>query len=163
MSSAAVERVSLPARARAVSTLARLDYSDAFLVDVGVELGPRQWASTMLQEAPIAMRLQLISGWSALGLRLGGPWAADRVLGWKVVQSTPEFVLLQANSWVGLGAELLFYRRRGGVLFATLMRHDNRVAGAVWRLITPTHQAVVGSLLRHAARRAVAGSGGRFT
>lgn len=69
----AVRQVSLPAQARETSTLARIDYSDAFLVDVGIELEPERWARAMLAEAPGEMRWRLVSGWMSLGLRLGSP------------------------------------------------------------------------------------------
>lgn len=154
---AAVRQVSLPAEARALSALSRIDYCDAFLLDAGVEQGPEQWARAMVEDAPLAMRVRLLSGWSALGLRLGPPWAAGRVLGWKVQQSRPSFALLTADSWLGLKAELLFRAQPRGVLFATLIQQNHVLARCLWRKITPTHQAVVRSLLLHAARRQAAG------
>jgi alpha-N-arabinofuranosidase len=150
---AAVRQISLPAEARAISTLSRIDYSDAFVVDAGVELGPERWARAMVADAPLAMRVRLLSGWTALGLRLGLPWAADRVLGWRVRESKPGFVLLRANSWLGMKAELLFCVQPRGVLFATLIQQKHALARGLWRKVAPTHQAVVRSLLLNAARR----------
>jgi hypothetical protein len=140
---AAVTQISLPAAARALSALSRIDYSDAFLLDAGVELAPEQWGRAMIEDAPLAMRARLYSAWTALGLRLGPPWSADRVLGWKVQHSTSDFMLLKAKSWVGLKGELLFQSQPDGVLFATLIRLDNPLARSLWKQITPTHQAVV--------------------
>lgn len=150
---AAMTPVPLPAQARAASGLARIDYSDAFLLDAGIEWGPERWARAMIEGAPLATRVRLLSAWISLGLRLGPPWAADRVLGWKMQENQPESVLLTADSWLGLKAELFFHAQPRGVLFTTLIQQDNALARSLWRMITPTHQAVVQSLLRHAARR----------
>jgi hypothetical protein len=62
-------------------------------------------------------------------------------------------VLLRANSWLGLDAELLFRAEARGLVFATLIQQNNAAARGVWTMITPTHQAVVRSLLVQAARR----------
>jgi Protein of unknown function (DUF2867) len=148
-----VNAVSLPADARALSTLSRIDYEDAFLVDAGVERTPEQWARAVVQDAPFAVRTRLFAGWLALGLRLGPPWSASRVLGWKVQHSDPSFVLLAADSWLGLQGQLLFRSEPRGLLFATFVQHNNPAARAVWARITQTHQLVVRSLLAHAASR----------
>jgi hypothetical protein len=108
----------------------------------------------MIEGSPLAMRVKLLSGWASLGLRLGAPWSRRRVLGWKVLTSTSDLTLLTANSWLGLRAELLFKTQPGGVLFATLIQQNNALAQTLWQAITPTHQAVVRSLLTKAGQRA---------
>lgn len=148
-----VSTIALPARARALSTLSRVDYADAFLVDAGVARTPEQWLHAVINDAPLVVRARLVSGWLALGLKLGPPWSTGRALGWNVRHSGPDYVLLGADSWLGLSAELLFRTEPGGVLFATIIRLSSPVARAAWASITPTHQAVVQSLLSHAARR----------
>ncbi len=149
-----VRQVVLPADARALSTLARIDYEDAFIVEAGGERTAEQWTRTVFNDAPLAVRARLVSGWMGLGLKLGAPGSADRVLGWRVQQSSPSVVLLAAESLLGLHAELLFRSEPGGLLFATIVQQDNLAARAVWVRITSTHQQVVRSLLDHAARRA---------
>jgi len=148
-----VTQISLPTDARALSTLSRIDYSDAFIVDADVDRTPEQWARSVVEGAPLVVRTQLLAGWTALGLRLGPPWSAKRVLGWKIERSGPEFVLLGARSWLGLRGELLFRSERHGLLFATLIQQRNPAARVVWAAITQRHQHVVASLLTHAARR----------
>jgi len=148
-----VSEVSLPLDARALSTLSRIDYEDAFIVDAGVELTAAQWVRAVVHDAPLGLRARLISGWIALGLKLGGPWSARRVLGWKVQQSGRGFVLLAANSWFGFRGELLFRSEPRGLLFATFVQQNNPAARGVWAMITPRHRRVVRSLLAHAARR----------
>jgi hypothetical protein len=150
-----VSQVLLPADARALCTLARLDYEDAFIVDAGVdERTAEQWARAVFNDAPLAVRARLVSGWMGLGLKLGGPWSARRMLGWRVKESTADVMLLAADSWLGLQAELLFRSEPRGLLFATFVQQNNPAARAVWVRITPTHQTVVRSLLDHAAHRA---------
>ncbi len=148
-----VTEVSLPADARALSTLSRIDYVDAFRVDAGGACTAEHWLRAVMEDAPLRVRTRLVTGWLALGLRLGPPWSARRVLGWKVRRSDPDVVLLAADSWLGLKGELLFRREPHGLLFATFVNLNNPAARAVWKRITPTHQRVDRSLLEHAARR----------
>jgi hypothetical protein len=137
--------VALPPAARALSTLSRIDYEDAFVIDTGPaqDRTGEQWARAILEDAPIAVRGALVSGWSALGLRLGSPRSDRFVLGWEVRRSGPDFALLGARSPFGLSAELLVKRRRRTVLFATLLHQENRVARAVWAAVRPLHVQVV--------------------
>jgi hypothetical protein len=146
-------QVVLPDDARELSTLSRVDYADAFIVDAGGRRTAEQWARAMLNDAPLAVRARLVSGWMGLGLKLGGPWSARRVLGWKVRQSSPDVMLLAADSVIGLQAELLFRTEPHGLLFATFVQQNNSAARVVWVRITARHQMVVRSLLDHAARR----------
>ena len=154
-----VTQVSLPADARALSALPRIDYEDAFVVRGGAERTPRQWASAVIDDAPARVRARLYMGWLGLGLRLGPPWSSHRVLGWRVARNEPDWLLLTASSWLGLRGELLFRSEPDGLLFATLIQQRTPVARSVWARITATHQQVVRSLLRHAANREV----GRLT
>ncbi len=151
-----VEQIAVPNAARALSRLPRIDYADAFRIHGIASRGRtgEQWARAVMEETPGAVKAKLLSGWLALGLRLGSPWSQERVLGWKVRCSDPEFVLLGAGGRLGLSGELLFKREPDGLLFATFVRQQNPIAQAVWARIETTHQQVVRSLLAHAARRA---------
>jgi hypothetical protein len=150
-----VRQIPLPRSARALSTLSRVDYEDAFLLDVGPgqDWTGEQWARAILEDAPIIMRAALPWGWFALGLRLA-PTRSDRfVLGWEVRRSTPDFALLGAGSRLGLAAELLFKRQQQTVLFATLVQQENRIARAVWAGVEPVHRPIVRYVLEQAGRR----------
>ena len=153
-----VSQISPPEDARALSTLSRIDYADAFAITADVERTPQQWMRAVVQDAPPQVRRRLWLGWIALGLRLGPPWSSSRVLGWKVQHSDSDFVLLAANSWLGLRGRLLFRAEPDGLLFATFVQLTNPAAGALWATITPRHQHVVRSLLTHAAGRTATGS-----
>jgi hypothetical protein len=148
-----VTQVSLPADARALSGLSRIDYTDAFVVDAGVEHTPEEWMRVVLGDAPLAVRARLVAGWTALGLKLGAPWTGHRVLGWTVRRSDPEVLLLAAGSRLGLQGELLVRHEPDGLLFATIVQLHNPATRALWARITDYHQHVVQSLLVHAVRR----------
>jgi len=152
--SVTVRQIALPPDAGALSTLSRIDYEDAFAVTAEVQHTAEEWVRAVLYDAPPRVRRRLRLGWTALGLNLGPPWSSDRVLGWKVKHSDPDFVLLAADSWLGFRGELLFGREPDGLLFATLVEQTNPAVRVLWAAITPRHQHVVRSLLSHAAGRA---------
>lgn len=151
-----VRQVALSRRARELSTLARVDYTDAFLLSTprARERTGEQWARAMLEDAPEATRRKLRYGWFALGVRLGSPQDRRRVLGWAVRQSSPDHALLAAHSLLGMQAEILFKREHGGLLVATIIELNNPFARAVWAGFSPQHRRVVRALLEQTARRA---------
>ena len=151
-----VREVPVPASARALSTLPRVDYEDGFLVDTG-PAAPRtgeQWARAMLEDAPAGTRRALRRGWCALGLRLGSTRSERRVLGWEMQESSPDFALLAARSHLGLAAELLFKRERQTLFFATFVQQKNPLARAIWAGVAPGHRRVVRRLLEQATAAA---------
>lgn len=147
-------QVAVPQEVRELSMLPRVDYADAFVVDVGAhpDWTAQRWARTLLEEAPAAMRTRLLAGWSALGLKVGGG-AGPSVLGWQVRSSTDDVVLLGADSRVGMPGELLFALRPEGLLFATFIHHRTSATRAMWARVEGTHVRVVLTLLDRAARR----------
>ena len=154
-----VRQVAVPPAARALSTLSRVDYEDACIVETGPahDRTGEQWARAFLEDAPIIVRGALLSGWSVLGLKLGSPRSDRFVLGWEVRRSTPEFALLDAGSRLGLPAELLLKPQEQTLLFATFVQQDNRIARAVWAGVAPMHRPVVLYVLEQARRRELRG------
>lgn len=153
-----VTQIAVPDDVRALSTLGRVDYTDAFLVDTCPGRSAEEAARATLEGVPLGVRARLYLGWTALGLRLGPPVGADRVLGWRIEQLGPDAVVLRANGRLGFGlrGELLFRRdpETERLLFATFVQLGNPVVRRIWARITAHHQKVVRSLLTHAARRA---------
>jgi hypothetical protein len=150
-----VRQVDVPRSARALSMLTRIDYADTFFVDIG-PLGERaaeEWARDILEGAPLAIRTQLLSGWSSIGLKIGKGPSNRSVLGWQVRQSTPDFVLLGADSRIGMPGELLFKKDGDTLLFATFVHHGNLVARGVWAVVEPAHVRTVRNILDQASRR----------
>jgi hypothetical protein len=155
---ARARQIAVPPAARALSTLSRIDYEDAFFVSTGPGWdGPAEhWARAVLEGAPLRVRARLLRGWCLLGLRLGWPGSRRRVLGWRIRRAAPDFVLLSAGSRLGMPGELLFRRERSGLLFATFVQQRNSLARAIWGRAEPAHRQVVASLLTQAARREAA-------
>jgi hypothetical protein len=151
---ATVRQIAVPPDARALSTLSHIDYEDAFLVETGPprDRTAEQWARAIIEDAPITVRGRLLSGWSAIGLKLGRGRGRS-VLGWEVRSRSPDFVLLGADSRIGMPGQLLFKRERHALLFATFVQHDNPVARAVWAGVEPVHVPAVRHLLEQASRR----------
>lgn len=150
-----VRQVTLPAEARALSTMSRIDYDDAFLAEAGPvqDRTGEQWARAVLEGAPLKTRNALSRGWFALGLRLGPVESDQRVLGWEVRRSTPDTALLGADGRLGLAGELLFARQQDGtLLFATFVRLDDPTARALWAGISARHREIVAGLLEQAIR-----------
>jgi hypothetical protein len=153
-----VRQVAVPAEARQLCCLPRIDYEDGFLVEVNSahEHTAREWVRAILEDAPLALRAKLSLGWSAIGLVPALSMSRGSVLGWKVRTSTPDYVLLGRTSVIGMPGELLFKREPTGLLFATFVRQDNRIARAIWAATEPQHVPIVRSLLVHAGRRLTA-------
>ena len=148
-------QITVPADARALSTLPRVDYEDAFLVETALarERTGEQWARAMLEDAPARTRRALRWTWLALGLRLGSTRDEQRVFGWELRRSSPDFALLAARSLIGLQAEVLLERGQDSVLCASFLRLGNPLARATWAGIAPGHRRAVPDLLTQAARR----------
>jgi len=152
---AAVRQIAVPAEARALSTLPGIDYEDAFAVDVGPpqRRTAEQWARTMLELAPADERRSLLTGWSAIGLKVSGRRSGQHVLGWQIRRSTPDYVLLGADSRIGLPGQLLFQRQADRLLFCTFVQQANPVARTVWAAIEAAHVKTVRRLLEQGSQR----------
>jgi hypothetical protein len=151
---AEVRQMDLPSSARALSTLARIDYCDAFLFDVGSthDESAEELIREILEGAPLAVRTQLLSGWSAIGLKVGNT-SERSVLGWEVRRTVPDHVLLGAESRIGMPGELLLKKEGDALLFATFVAQRNLIARAVWAVTEPVHVRVVRDILDQASRR----------
>lgn len=145
-------QVTVPDGVRESSTLSRVDYADAFLVDPSAhpDWTARRWAEAVLDEAPEAMRARLSAGWVALGLKNADD-AHETVLGWEVRRSSADTVLLGRDSRIGMPGELLFALRPEGLLFATFVHHRTLATHAVWAAVERTHVRTVLELLQRAA------------
>ncbi|MDT5151775.1 MAG: hypothetical protein QOI01_3508 [Mycobacterium sp.] len=152
-----VTQIDVPVDVRGLSTLPRIDYADAFLVRTGSspEWSAERWARAILEDAPAPMQSRLLSGWKMLGLKVGSNAGvgSGAVLGWSVRRSTPEVVLLAADSRIGMPGQLLIMIRPEGLLFATFLQHRTVATRAVWAAVERTHVEVVHTLLERATLR----------
>jgi hypothetical protein len=156
----AVRQIAVAPDVLALSTLARVDYADAFLVEVGGarEHTAEHCARDVLEGASTSVRQNLKSGWDAIGLKLGGAGAEGCVLGWEIRRSTPDHVLLGAESRIGMPGELLFKRQEETLLFATFVQYDHHLARTVWARVEPVHVRTVRRVLEQAAHRSLRSS-----
>ena len=106
-----------------------------------------------MEDAPASVRMRLLSAWSAIGLKVGLAGSDRSVVGWEIRASEPDFVLLGAESRIGMPGELLLRRDEHQLLFATFVRQDNWIARALWASVEPAHVRTVRSLLEQASRR----------
>jgi hypothetical protein len=148
-----VTQIPVPPEARARSRLGRIDYADAFVVDVTGEKTAEEWARAALEEAPAATRARLQSGWSSLGLKLDLTSRDQSILGWRILESTPDHVLLGAAGRLGLSGELLFERHPQQLHFSTFVKLSHIGARAAWKAIEPAHVRIVRGILEDAAAR----------
>jgi len=153
---ARVRQVTPDAYTRSSSTLTRIDYADSFVVDVDAPHSRRaeEWMRVILEDAPASVRLRLLSAWSAIGLKVSLPGSDRSVLGWQIRASDSDFVLLGAESRIGMPGELLLQRQQRGLLFATFVQQDNAITRALWASIEAAHVRTVRSILEMASRRA---------
>ncbi|MFB9908997.1 hypothetical protein [Allokutzneria oryzae] len=149
--------VPVPSDALALSTLARIDYANAVLVEIAPawDQSAEHWARAVLEGAPADMRHALTSGWSALGLQLGSTESDRFVLGWTVRHATADHILLGADSPIGLRGELLFQRRPHALVFASFIQHDTDDARAMWDGVKEIHPQVMRQLVDAAVSRAL--------
>ena len=150
---ATVEQIPVPPHVSGFSSLARVDYSDAFRVTTarGRKRGAEAWMRAVLEDAPAPMRAQLLSGWTALGLKLARPGREGSVLGWEVRHSEPGHVRLGADSRAGMPAELLLFREKGALLFSTYIQFESAAVRLAWKAVEPVHCPIVRLLLARAA------------
>jgi hypothetical protein len=158
--SSEVREVALSPAERTVSTLSRVDYTDAFRIETerAQDRTGEEWTRAILEDAPAATRRTLRRGWFALGVRLGSTEDSRLVLGWEVRRSTEDVALLAASSLIGMDAEVLCKREQNALLVATFMQLKNPVARAVWAAFAPRHRKVLRHLIRQAGRRSAMNS-----
>jgi hypothetical protein len=162
---ATVRRVPVPPAVRELSSLARVDYADTFLVDVGAVRSrtAQEWALHIFDGMPVSTRAALLVGWWTLGMGLR-PWRHDdAVLGWAIRRSDSDHVILGARSPLGLSAELLVKREGTVLLFATFVHKRNASGQALWAGVEPGHRPVVHAVMSSASRRARDENRGRRT
>jgi hypothetical protein len=144
-----------PQSVRDLTTLDRVDYLDAFVTEVAPDDPgrPQAWARAMFEAIGPRERLEFQVVWRVLGLRLGMLGSADRIVGWRIRDEQPDHVLLHADSWIGMPAEVLVRRAGNQLTMVTFVEQRTALARAMWAKATPVHRAAVPDLLRRVARQ----------
>ena len=102
-----------------------------------------------LEGAPVALRLFVQIGWRyVLGLR---PAPAPAILGWAIVDSADDWVVLEQRSRL-LSAQLLLRRMPSGLTWGTRICYRWRGTAALWAVVGVLHRRIVPIVLTRAAR-----------
>ena len=149
-----VRQIPTPPEARALGSLSRIDYSDAFIAetDRAQDLTAEQWMRRILEASPNRFRLLAPAAWFSLGLKHGLPWSDETLLGWRIRRKEDDWILVGAESRVGSPAELLLRRETDSIHFSTLAQIGNPVMRGVWAAIERPHQRIVAQLLGRAVK-----------
>jgi hypothetical protein len=141
----------------AAATVAGPDYADAFEAPIldGDSRTAEQAFRDALDGQPRAVgRLVLWVHRRVLRLHLGPPSSPEHLIGWKIIRSDPDELVLAADGSLMHGR--LRLRRRQGerfVLLTQLDYHRKIPAAMVWLLVGPLHRTLAPRLIEHSARR----------
>jgi len=145
--------VPVRAEVRALSRFPHADYADSFEAGTGGATGTaEQWARAMFEDAPVGLRTFLVRTWPLFGVRLGPLYAAGYVLGWRIVKSAPDVVVLQIRSAAGVTVRVVIQAVGGSVLAGTFVRCEGLLGRALWYAVAPIHRLVMSRLLGEATR-----------
>jgi hypothetical protein len=146
------ERIAVPDDVAAMGVLERVDYEDAFTTRALDDRAPEEWARLLVQEAPGWLRSFVrVAQRGALGLRLGPADSPRHPLGWDVLVTGPDAVVLGVEGGL-LTPRIVVTARQREVVACTLVRFDHPVARPVWAVLAPVHRAVARRLLDDGVR-----------
>lgn len=133
----------------------RPDYADAFTVAAGNDArSAEEWARTALEQSPAWLRrLILLVHTRLLRFRFDQLSGPDRVLGWRVVVSEPDVVMLQAGGPLMRGVIVGRRVDSGSVRVQSFVFYERPRARLVWLLAGPLHRRVAPLLLSRAGGR----------
>jgi len=129
------------------------DYSDAFEVptDRADTRTPEQWARAVFESAPRKSRWFLLLGWrEVLGLRLGPRSSSEHVLGWRIVETSPEAVRLELRSAL-MTAHLILRVAGSTAVLITNVYYTRPLAHPLWAAVGLIHRQMIPYLLGRAA------------
>lgn len=145
----------LDARAQTGETAA--DYVDVFEVPIAtgdVRTAEQSFRDGLGDRPGVGGNLVLWIHRNVLRLRLGPSRSSGHLIGWPIVRSDPDELVLATRGPLMRG-ELTLRRQDGRrAVLTTRLHYRRRVAArAVWALIGPLHRMVAPRLMRRSARR----------
>jgi len=145
----------LDSRAQTGETAA--DYVDVFEVPIAagdVRTAEQSFRDGLGDRPGMGGNLVLWIHRNVLRLRLGPSRSSGHLIGWPIVRSDPDELVLATRGPLMRG-ELTLRRQDGRrVVLTTRLLYRRRVAAwAVWALICPLHRVVAPQLMRRSARR----------
>ena len=110
-----------------------------------------QWARAAWEAAPAPLRWFMLGGWRLiLGLRLGPRHSQDHILGWTIVDRSPDETVCQLRSRF-LEARNTFQKADGKLIWSTFVTYERPIARGIWSPVSLLHRLVVRVSLRRAA------------
>ncbi|MGH3517461.1 MAG: DUF2867 domain-containing protein [Haloechinothrix sp.] len=142
-----VTQVPIPPRARELAGLRRVDYADAFAIDVEAQHSPAEWIRVAAAASPAVFTAVRLAH-QALGLHLEPTGAPDHPIGWDVLHDEAEEAVLGNHGVLGV-PRIVGLTPPGQIVVATLIQFNGLAGRALWLAFAPGHRAVA----RHALGR----------
>jgi hypothetical protein len=136
--------------------LDRIDYREAFAFDARVVRDPEAWLRSIMEGASPGKRAAMLRVWRWLGVGLARLDSDGQILGWRIRQSTPDVVVLAAESVSGITARIVLTATSRRVVQTMVVRYDRWFARPLWTLLAPKHRRFVRGLLADASVRSAA-------
>jgi len=131
------------------------DYADAYEIEIAADdtRSAEQFAREALEQSPAALRrFILLAHRHVLRLQLAPPAAPGHVLGWRIVESTPDLVVLEADSPLTRAALVGRRIEPTRVRLTSFLAYQRPVTRAIWAAVGPAHRRIAPYLLERSAR-----------
>jgi Protein of unknown function (DUF2867) len=135
-----VDQVSVPQRARQLAGLDRVDYADCFAVSVSSVRPPEEWIRMTVDAMP-KLFLAVRAAHRTLGLPLAPANSADHLIGWDILRSEADNVVLGNAGVLGVG-RIIGITSPDTVQLATLLTLNGWRGRALWAVAAPVHRVV---------------------
>lgn len=132
---------------------AHFDYADCFEVRTAAPMqhSPESLARAALEGMPLALRGVVLGAHRfVLRLRLGPLSSADHVLGWQIVASSADLVVLEADGPIMRGVMIGRRTGSGVTVLRTYVFYQRPFAPFIWSVVGVLHRRVAPYLLRRA-------------
>jgi Protein of unknown function (DUF2867) len=129
------------------------DFACAYEVTIapGDKRSSEQWARAIWEGAPGPLRWFMLAGWRfVLGLRLGPMRSPDHVLGWHIVNRSPDEIVCELPSRL-LNAQNVFLRANQTLIWSTFVSYEHWLGEVIWLPVSVLHRVLVRIALRRAA------------
>jgi hypothetical protein len=136
----------------------RADYADAFEIVIpesDVRGAEQAFRDGLAAEAGVLGRLVLRVHRHVLRFRLGPFASSDHAIGWRIVRSDHDEVVLTTDGPLMRGQLTLRRVDARATLVTELFFHRKTAARIVWAVVGPLHRALAPAVMEHSARKGV--------
>lgn len=138
---------------QALAGLEPVHYREAFAIDVDTDRRPVEWSRLIMEDASPGKRAAMLRAWTLWGLKLAPANADGQILGWRILHSGADAVVLAAESISGLSARIVLTANPQRVVQVMVVRYDRWFARPLWQIVAPKHRRFVKGLLADAIPR----------